>query len=103
MNRSSQAAEPLSPSPLKFALDAKVPILGFFALEFYVLHDDLIRNIARTGRKVPAGPYMPAPECPTERLELGEHFPRAFPLDTLHEPADGQVRRNRYEHVNMIS
>jgi len=46
---------------------------------------------------------MPTPECPTETLELGQHLPRAFALDALHQLADRHMWRNRYENMHMIS
>jgi hypothetical protein len=76
--------------------------VGFLALELDILHDNFVSHITRTGRKVSTCPDVPAPECPAERLELGKHLPRTLALDALHEPTDGQVRRNRYEDVNMV-
>ena len=68
-----------------------------------VLHHHLVGHITRTGCKVASGPKVPPPKLTTERLELHQHLARRPSLDGLDQIADRNVRRHRYEKVNVIA
>ena len=67
-----------------------------------VFPDYLVRNIARTGHKIPSGPYVSAPECLLNVLELHRQLAACLALDLRHRLARGQVRRHRYEQMRVV-
>ena len=67
-----------------------------------ILHHHFIGHIARTGRKVASSPKVPPPKLTAQRLELHQHPPRRPSLDGLEQITDRNVRRYRYEDVNVV-
>ena len=72
------------------------------ALLLNILHHHFIGHIARTGRKVASSPKVPPPKLTAQRLELHQHPPRRPSLDGLEQITDRNVRRYRYEDVNVV-
>ena len=82
----------------------EVAIVGtlFEVLGCDILHDHLVCNIAGRCSKVSASPQMATPKLLRQTTVFAQQLSRCFSLDRSHNFANGQLRRNRNEQVDMV-
>lgn len=68
-----------------------------------ILKYDIVRDVAAGGGEVAPSPEMASPVPLAQVRELHLHPMRRASLDTPHEVADGNMRRDFHEHMEMFS
>jgi hypothetical protein len=79
---------------------AEAILVGMFV---EVTQDDVIGDVAGRGGEVAALPEALAPVALADMLELLLDFARRAAFGAAHEVADGDMRRDLHEHVDMIA
>jgi len=67
-----------------------------------VLRDHFVRHVPRTDAEVPARPHVPPPEFLSQMCKLVQQLERTLPFQHLEQTADGHLRRNAYEQMDMV-
>ncbi len=92
-------ADALCCSFLAFYPEVRVLIV---ALILNVLFDNFVRYVAARNAEVSTRPDMATPEFLLKMWELLHQLEGTLPLERLHEPADGDARREAHEQMNVI-
>ena len=87
------------PRPVGSCGGAEAILVG---MAVQVTHDDVIGDVAGSGREVAPVPEALPPVALANVLELLLDFARRAPLGLAHEIADPDVGRDFDEHVDMI-
>jgi hypothetical protein len=77
-------------------------LVGVMTLVLDIRRNDLVGHITAAAAEVPPCPNVPSRELLAKVRKLRQELIGSLALETLHQAADGHLRRNRHKEVDVV-